>query len=99
MSKTIRLTESELHNIIKESVINILENNYKNRYSKIVAAKHASGKSPEEVRNEMQNYFAKCQAISDINKDRDVLNMTPHEKEFNHSVNSKTFDIDFSDFE
>lgn len=79
----------------KEKQLN--ENNYQSRYHKMMAAKHAAGKSTEDARNEISDYFAKTSAIGDINKDRNVLNMSDHEKSFNNQINSRTYDIDFND--
>ena len=81
----------------KEKQLN--ENNYQSRYHKMMAAKHAAGKSTEDARNEISDYFAKTSAISDINKDRNVLNMSDHEKSFNNQINSRTYDIDFNDLD
>ena len=43
--------------------------NYKNKYSKMMAAAHAAGKSSSELRDEMSSWFAKNAARTDINKD------------------------------
>ena len=75
------------------------ENDYKSRYHKMMAAKHASGMSPENARQEVSDYFAKVNAISDINKNRNISNMTDHEKQFNNLVNSSTYDINFNDLD
>lgn len=81
----------------KENQLN--ENNYKSRYHKMMAAKHASGLDSETARNEMSNYFAKQQAIRDINKHRSVSTMDDHEREFNNQINGDTFDVDFRDLD
>lgn len=75
------------------------ENNYKSRYHKMMAAKHASGMSPEKARNEISDYFAKTNAITDINKDRNFMNMTDHEKQFNGHIYNDTYDVDFRDLD
>ena len=54
-------------------------------------------KTPEEVRDEIQSHFAKMSAITDINKDRSVIDLDPHEKEFQNQINKDTFNIDFDD--
>ena len=81
----------------KEKQLN--ENNYKSRYHRMMAAKHASGLDSETARNEMSNYFAKQQAIKDINKHRSVSTMDDHEREFNNQINGDTFDVDFRDLD
>lgn len=43
--------------------------NYKNKYSNMMAAAHASGKSDDEISDEMKSWFAKNAARADINKD------------------------------
>lgn len=43
--------------------------NYKNKYSKMMAAAHAAGKSSSELRDEMSSWFAKNAARTDINKE------------------------------
>ena len=43
--------------------------NYKNKYSNMVAAAYASGKSSSEIRDEMSSWFAKNAARTDINKE------------------------------
>ena len=42
--------------------------NYKNKYSKMMVAAHAAGKSSSELRDEMSSWFAKNAARTDINK-------------------------------
>ena len=39
------------------------------------------------------------QALKDINQERNVLKMDPHERRFNNSITPETFEIDFDDFE
>ena len=43
--------------------------NYKSKYSNMVAAAYAAGKSSTEVRDEMSSWFAKNAARTDINKE------------------------------
>ena len=43
--------------------------NYKNKYSNMVAAAYAAGKSSSEIRDEMSSWFAKNAARTDINKE------------------------------
>lgn len=95
--QVIRLTEGDLHNIIKESVNAILENNYKNHINKMKVAKYLSGKNNEETKDEWDKFLGKAYAIRDINRDRDITNMTDHEREFNKYIRPSTFDIDFDD--
>lgn len=98
--RTIRLTESELKSLIIESIQNILkENNYKSKYHKMMAAMHAAGVPDDKRHERIDNWFVKNQAVSDINKDRRVLDMEPHEKEFNNVIKNSTFDIDFGDLD
>lgn len=95
----IRLTEGDLHNIIKESVKKILENNYKNHFNKIKVAQHINGKNYDEKEKEWRKMMAKMQALNDINKDRSVSTMSPHEQQFNNLITKDTFDIDFDDLD
>ena len=95
----IRLTEGDLHNIIKESVKKILENNYKNHFNKIKVAQHINGKNYDEKEKEWRKIMAKMQALNDINKDRSVSTMSPHEQQFNNLITKDTFDIDFNDLD
>lgn len=98
--RTIRLTESELKSIIIESVQNILkENNYKSKYHKMMAAMHAAGVPDDKRHERIDNWFVKNNAIADINKDRKISNMEPHEQEFNNVIKNDTFDIDFGDLD
>ena len=87
----------------EEPTYHIRENNYRNNFTKIKAAKHAygktKGKTKDEVNSEISDHFAKLQAINDINKDRDVRNLDPHERQFNNRITADTFNIDFSDLE
>ena len=91
----IRLTEGDLHNIIKESVNRILENNYKNHFNKMKVAQHLKGKNNDEKGEEWREMMAKMQALNDINKYRSVSTMSPHEQQFNNIITKDTFDIDF----
>ena len=43
--------------------------NFKNKYSSMMVAAHAAGKSAAEIRDEMSSWFAKNSARTDINKD------------------------------
>ena len=43
--------------------------NYKNKYSNMIAAAHAYGKSSDEISDEMSSWFAKNAAREDINKE------------------------------
>ena len=43
--------------------------NYKSKYSNMVAAAYAAGKSSSEIRDEMSSWFAKNAARTDINKE------------------------------
>ena len=98
-----RLNEQELKYIVAETTKRIVENNYKNNFTKFKAAKHAygkkAGKSKEEIDTEISDYFAKLQAIRDMNQERDVAHMDPHERQFNNPVKSETFDTDFSELD
>ena len=98
--RTIRLTESELQSIIVESVQQILnENNYKSKYHKMMAAMHAAGVPDDKRHERMDTWLVKNQAVADINKDRKISSMEPHEQEFNNVIKNSTFDIDFGDLD
>jgi hypothetical protein len=101
-SNTIKLTENELHTLIKENVVKILESrgkhNFKTHDNKIMAAMHAAKLSPDEIRDEWNDIIAKRAAITDINKS--IADETGHNKErFHGSIKPETFDIDFSDLD
>jgi hypothetical protein len=101
-SNTIKLTENELHELIKENVVKILESrgrhNFKTHDNKIMAAMHAAKLSPDEMRDEWNNIIAKRAAITDINKS--IADETGHNKErFHGQIKPETFDIDFSDLD
>ena len=98
-----KLNEQELKYIIAETTKRIVENNYRNNFTKFKAAKHAYGKrvgkSRDEVNDEISDYFAKLQAIQDMNKERNVSQMDPHERQFNNPIKSETFDTDFGELD
>ena len=98
-----RLNEQDIKYIVAEATKRIVENNYRNNFTKFKAAKHAAGKkagkSKEEVNSEISDYFAKLQAIADMNRERDVKHMDPHEKQFNNPVKPETFDTDFGELD
>ena len=98
-----KLGINDLKYIISEATKRIVENNYRNNFTKFKAAKHAYGKAvgktKDEVNSEISDYFAKLQAIADMNKERDVLHMDPHERQFNNPVKTDTFDTDFSELD
>lgn len=101
-SNIIKLTENELHTLIKENVVKILESrgkhNFKTHDNKIMAAMHAAKLSPDEMRDEWNNIIAKRAAITDINKS--IADETGHNKErFHGQIKPETFDIDFSDLD
>lgn len=79
------------------------ENNYRNNFTKFKAARHAygktKGKTRDEVNSEISDHFAKIQAINDINKERGVRHMDPHEKQFNNQITNDTFDINFDEID
>ena len=89
--------ESRLNRIISECVDKVLENRFKNPYKKMVAAMHASKKSKEEMSKELENWLAMDYAIRDINRDRSIRTMTPHEQEFNNRITRDTFNTKFDD--
>lgn len=95
MKKIVKLTENELHNIIKESIRTILEYNYKCKDNKVKVAQYLKGKRGEQMRDEWSDIIAKRTAIRDINRDKNLLKT--HQSEFNHAINSETFDINFND--
>jgi hypothetical protein len=101
-SNIIKLTENELHTLIKENVLKILESkgrhNFRSHDSKIMAAMHAAKLSPDEIKDKWNDIIAKRTAITDIN--RDIANETGHNKErFHGQIKPETFDIDFSDLD
>lgn len=98
-----RLNEQDIKYIVAEATKRIVENNYRSNFTKLKAAKHAAGKkagkSKDEVNSEISDYFAKLQAIADMNRERDVMHMDPHEKQFNRAIRTDTFDTDFSELD
>jgi hypothetical protein len=101
-SNIIKLTENELHTLIKENVVKILESkgrhNFRSHDNKIMAAMHAAKLSPDEIKDKWNDIIAKRTAITDIN--RDIANETGHNKErFHGQIKPETFDIDFSDLD
>lgn len=101
-SNIIKLTENELHTLIKENVVKILESkgrhNFRSHDNKIMAAMHAAKLSPDEIKDKWNDIIAKRTAITDIN--RDIANETGHNKErFHGSIKPETFEIDFSDLD
>lgn len=104
MKKIIKLTESELKNIIKEIAIKTINEerntnyNYKNADKRRKVAQHLNKKTPNEKHQEWSDIIAKRTAIRDINHDRDWENLPQHEKDFTRATNSDTFNIDFEDF-
>lgn len=106
----IRLTESKLKQIVAESVKNVLkeiagkslqENNFKSpihrKRAAIVAGGKRRKKTPEEIQQNIDDFNAKLNAIRDINKDRNIRQMSKHEQIFNSPVSDETFDIDFDE--
>lgn len=98
-----KINEQELKYIVAEATKRIVENNYRNGFTKFKAAKHAygkkKGKSKDEVNAEISDYFAKLQAIRDMNQERNVSHMDPHERQFNNPIKSETFDTDFGELD
>lgn len=98
-----RLNEQDIKYIVAEATKRIVENNYRNNFTKLKAAKHAAGKkagkSKDEINAEISDYFAKLQAIADMNRERDVKHMDPHERRFNSPIKTDTFDTDFSELD
>ena len=97
MKKIIKLTESELKNIIKEIAIKTINEerntnyNYKNADKRRKVAQHLNKKTPNEKHQEWSDIIAKRTAIRDINHDRDWENLPQHEKDFTRATNSDTF--------
>ena len=79
------------------------ENKFKTPFHKAKAAIHIRGrergKSEEEIKQDMQNFFAKKQAIKDINKDRSIRTMSKRDRMYNNQIVDDTFNIDFSDLD
>lgn len=97
-----KLTESKLRKMVKETIKNCInENKFKNGLNKAYAVIHMKGKkmgkSDEEIKKDMENFHAKQIALLDINRDRDVRNMSSHEREFNNYIRPDTLDINFDD--
>lgn len=97
-----KLTESKLREIVKETIKKCVnENKFKNRFTKAYAVIYMKGKkqgkSDEEIKKDMENFHAKQIALLDINRDRDVKNMSSHERGFNNYIRPDTFDINFDD--
>ena len=97
--QVIKITENELHNLIKESIKIITERNYRDSDKRRKVAQHLNGKTTEQKKEEWNDIFAKRAAIRDINRDRDWEHMSPHDREFSHSVNHETFNINFNDLD
>lgn len=76
------------------------EYNFKTPFHKAKAAIYIAGKrkgkSEKEIKQDMAKYFAKQQAMHDINKDRAIKRMRRHDQSFNSPVTDDTFNIDFS---
>ena len=98
------LMDLSLKEDIKRNIKETLnENNFKSPYKKMMAAKHAAGKSTEQAKKEMKDFFTQRQAIADINKSiADDNRKNPHNKKFNNAIDYSIFDTDFNvldDFE
>ena len=79
------------------------EYNYKTPFHQAKARIYINGKekgkSPEQIKKDMNNFFAKRQAISDINNDRQISKMSKHDKAFNRVITDDTFRIDFRELD
>ena len=77
------------------------ENNFKSpihrKRAAIVAGGKRRKKTPEEIQQNIDDFNAKLNAIRDINKDRNIRQMSKHEQIFNSPVSDETFDIDFDE--
>lgn len=79
---------------IKES---LNENKYKTPYHRLQAALNVKGVSNDKRHEEINNFFAKSQALKDINADIAKDNeINPHNRQFNKPFNLNTFDTDFN---
>lgn len=73
------------------------ENKYKSPYHRLQAAMNVNGLSDDERREELNNFFAKPQAMRDINAEIAKDNeRNPHNRQFNKHVYLDTFNTDFS---
>lgn len=98
-----KLNEQELKYIIAETTKRIVEYNYKSHGKRVRAAIHVAGKrkgkTDSEIKSDINDYFAKLQAIKDMNQERNVSHMDPHERQFNNPIKPETFDTDFGDLD
>ncbi len=83
---------------IKRNIKNSLnENNYKSPYHRLQAALSAKGVSNDKRHNELNKFFAKSQALKDINAEIAKDNeKNPHNRQFNKHINLDTFNTDFN---
>ena len=106
----ITINENDIKALVLESVKKLLkeiadktlqENNFKSPLHRKRAAIAAGGKrrnkTPEEIRQALNDFNAKLNAIRDINNDRSIKQMSKHEQIFNSPINDETFDIDFEE--
>lgn len=79
------------------------EYNYKTPFHQAKARIYINGKekgkSPEQIKKDINNFFAKRQAISDINNDRQISKMSKHDKAFNRVITDDTFRINFRELD
>lgn len=97
MKKIGKKTKNTIANIVEESVNSIFENKYKKHDYRMKVAQHIAGKTPEEKKAEWDDIIAKRTAITDINRDRNIMGLPPEEREFMSAVTHNTFNTDFSD--
>ena len=85
MSKrTVRLTESDLHNIIKESVNKILKENVdsNNAYEMAIDFLEKTGLSSEDLMSEVFNWFGTWECAEWISDMRNTYNIDSEDEEF-----------------
>lgn len=97
MKKIDKKTKNEITNLVKESVKSIFENKYKKHDYRMKVAQHIAGKTPEEKKAEWDDIMAKRTAITDINRDRNIMGLPSDEREFMSAVTHNTFNTDFRD--
>lgn len=109
----VRLNESQLRGIVRESVKRcLLENVYANQYKKIISAIHTRGKelgwSKDEISRRISEKLAQLQAESDINRyeaerrmklrGSNVVNDKTTDPLANTDFSNGIWDIDMNDF-
>jgi hypothetical protein len=80
MKQTIRLTESDLHKIIKESIKNVLKENYSSNYDELIKDEmhrlyELEQKVPQWIQSEIHSMVVTMEGIlQEIQRNRDFNN-------------------------